>query len=855
MRASKLGLIGLLVVDAVLAGKPAPITVDYPEDASIFPPEIAPPTFLWRDAEKSATLWRIAISFSDGSPALHATSRGPRMRIGKIDPDCVAPTNKPPSLTPQQAAAHSWTPSAALWEAIKKRSVDAPAAIIITGLSGQRAVSRGRVTIRTSKDPVGAPIFYRDVPLMPTETEKGVIQPLAADAVRLILWRLRDIAQPQSRVVMRNVPMCANCHSFSRDGKTLGMDLDGLQKNRGLYTLTPVRPQTSIGKENVIQWRTAQGELKGRLRVGFMSQVSPDGRTVVTTLNPADLDPPAAHPEERPSNYYVANFKDYRFLQVFYPTRGILSWYSRETGVLEPLPGADDRRFVQTNAVWSPDGAYLVFARAEAEDPNPEGAPLAQFANAPNERQIQYDLYRIPFNGGKGGTPEPIAGASRNGMSNTFPKVSPDGRWIVFVQCRNGLLMRPDSQLYILPAAGGQARRMRCNTARMNSWHSFSPNGRWLVFSSKARSPYTQMFLTHIDEDGNDSPPILVGNATAANRAVNIPEFVNIAPDGLAEIGGPAIEFYRRYDRAMYFQKQKRFEEAAVEWRRALEISPEDLLANGNLAAVLLASGRREEAAAQLRKTSELKLRKAAADNPGDPAAHSALGLLLLDAGRPDEAVTEMRNAVDLDAGSAPAHTNLGHALAATGDLNQALPELRRALDLDPGYAPAHYHVGLVLARQGRAVEAILQWQKAVELNPQYAEAHDSLAGALYAQGKTAEALAHWRAATNLAPNDGDALRHAAWVLATSSEAQLRNGSEALALAVRAAELSGGRNAAVLDTLAAAYAETGRFADAVLTARRALALAEVGNHAALAQALQRRIAGYEAGTAFRDSGR
>jgi hypothetical protein len=61
----------------------------------------------------------------------------------------------------------------------------------------------------------------------------------------------------------------------------------------------------------------------------------------------------------------------------------------------------------------------------------------------------------------------------------------------------------------------------------MNSWHSFSPNGRWLVFSSKARSPYTQMYLTHIDADGNDSPAILIDNTTAANRAVNIPEFAN----------------------------------------------------------------------------------------------------------------------------------------------------------------------------------------------------------------------------------------------------------------------------------------------------------------------------------------
>ena len=58
----------------------------------------------------------------------------------------------------------------------------------------------------------------------------------------------------------------------------------------------------------------------------------------------------------------------------------------------------------------------------------------------------------------------------------------------MYVEARNGQLMRPDSQLYIVSTSGGQARRMKCNTPLMNSWHSFSPNGRWLVFSSKSRS-------------------------------------------------------------------------------------------------------------------------------------------------------------------------------------------------------------------------------------------------------------------------------------------------------------------------------------------------------------------------------
>src|SRR5664279_4505932 len=604
----KILLPGLLMALAASAsdgveGRPAAIAIDYPEEGSIFPPEITPPTFLWRDGGKSAVFWRIDVSFGDGPATLHATSRGERLRIGRIDPDCVADTNQPPKLTPQLAAAHSWTPGLVTWQAIKRHSVASAATVTITGFRGdapEQAVSRGKVAMRTSKDAVGAPIFYRDVPLMPSELEKGVIKPLAAEAIPLVAWRVRNVGEVRSRVVMDNLPLCANCHSFSADGKTMGMDLDGLQGNRGMYILAPVASEMTVRQQDLIQWSSAEGKLKGSVRVGFMSQVSPDGQYVVTTVNPLSM---TAASQEPPSNYYVANFKDYRFLQVFYPTRGILSWYSRQTGVLQPLPGADDPRFVQMGAVWSPDNRYLVFARAQATDPDPPGVPLAQFANDPNELQIEYDLYRIPFHNGQGGAPEPIAGASGNGISNTFPKVSPDGRWIVFVQCRNGELMRPDSQLYIVPAAGGPARRMRSNTPLMNSWHSFSPNGRWLVFSSKARSPYTQMFLTHIDEEGNDSPAILIEGSTAANRAVNLPEFVNIPPDGIEEIAVPAIDGYRLMDEALALEQDEKYAEALEVWKKAVALEPDDARVQSDIAANLYLSGSVDNAIDHIRES------------------------------------------------------------------------------------------------------------------------------------------------------------------------------------------------------------------------------------------------------------
>ncbi len=618
----------------------ASITIDYPRDGSIFPPDIVAPTFFWRDAAKDDTAWVIDVAFSDGSATLRVKARGERFRIGEIDPRAISDTNELPQPTPEQAAAHIWKPDVVTWEAIKKHSVERSATVTITGFRDDQPgqpVSRGQASIQTSKDPVGAPIFFRDVPLIPAKTQQGVIAPIPHAAVPLVAWRLRYVNEPKSHLILDGLPVCANCHSFSRDGKTLGMDLDGPENDKGLYTITAIKPQTSIRKEDVISWSALRSTPDTKMRTGFMSQISPDGKYVVTMMK--------ARVANIAESLYTANFTDYHYVQVFYPTRGGLVWYSRARGELHDLPGADDPRYVQTDGVWSPDGKCIVFARAEAKEPYPEGKKLAEFPNDPNETQMQYDLYRIPFNDGKGGQPEPIAGASQNGMSNTVPNVSPDGRWIVFVKCRNGQLMRPDSQLYIVPAQGGKARRLKCNLAIMNSWHSFSPNGRWLVFSSKTPSPFTQMYLTHLDEDGNDSPAILIENATAANRAVNIPEFLNIPPGGLVKIDVPAADFYRQYERAYDLAAKGQNDAAIVEWKKALELDPGSAKAYNNLGVVLSREGKIDEAITYFQKAVSL--------SPLLWGAQNDLAVALWEKRKLDEAIQHMQQSLELSPVSA----------------------------------------------------------------------------------------------------------------------------------------------------------------------------------------------------------
>jgi len=688
----------------------AAIAVDYPAEGSVFPPEITPPTFLWRDAAANATSWTIDVTFPDRAPGIHVKSAGERMQIGEIDPETVSPNNQLPKLTPEQAAAHTWIPDTETWEAIKRRSVGSAATIAITGFRDEdlkQPVSSGQVTIETSRDPAEAPIFYRDVPLMPNQGTKGVIRPLAPESVGLIKWRLRYLDEPRSRVVMQKISTCANCHSFSADGKTLGLDVDGPQNDRGLYALVPVARQTSIRTRDVIKWPTVRDPNIPRLRAAFMSQISPDGRYVLSTIDDPDAAKRAggATLEDK---YYTANFLDYRFLQVFYPTRGILAWYDRDTKRLQPLPGANDPRYVQTSGVWSRDGKYIVFARAEAKTPYPPGSQMALYANDPKETQVQYDLYRIPFNEGMGGQPERIVGASANGMSNNFPKISPDGRWIVFVQCRNGMVMRPDGKLNIVPFEGGEARLMKCNTPLMNSWHTFSPNGRWLAFSSKSRSPYTQLFLTHVDANGNDTPAILVDNTTAANRAVNLPEFANIPKGGLDKIDPVATEAYSMENAAFDLMRQNQFGEAITVWRKALEVDSGDEKAHLNLGFSLSATGHPREALAEYRKACDL--------SPDDPIAFADFALALAQDGKPDEAISNYRKSLALDASNAGVQADLGAMLTEKGDTAEGLEHLEKAVALKPESAAVQDKLATALFKVGQTADAAAHLEKAVAL-------------------------------------------------------------------------------------------------------------------------------------------
>ncbi|MBL7154320.1 MAG: tetratricopeptide repeat protein [Phycisphaerae bacterium] len=441
---------------------------------------------------------------------------------------------------------------------------------------------------------------------------------------------------------------------------------------------------------------------------------------------------------------------------------------------------------------------------------------------------------------------------------------------------------------------------MNCNLPVMNSWHSFSPNGRWLVFSSKGFSPFTQMFLTHIDEEGNDSPPILIPDSTADNRAVNIPEFLNNSPDAIASIRTPTQESYRHFKKAQELRGNGRDAEALAELEKSLQLNPFYAKAHNDKGYILFKAGELDQAMVCFNKAIELD-----SDNG---MARSNLGSVLQSQGRLDEAVDQYKQALELDPGLVDAHFNYANILKTQEKLNEAIVHYRYAIAIEPSLAEAHCNLGITLQQKGMIEDAMQSFQKALDANPDYAKAHHNLGVATARQGDMAAAAKHLKRCVELTPDNpfahfdlarvfhakgqydssinhysetlrirpdhlrarmgladvlfrqGRLLRAAeecrailraqgestaalnllAWILATS-EGDVADHSQAVELAEKACRLTERKAPELLDTLAAAYAAAEKYSQAVATAREAIELANQGGNKELAKTVQGRL--------------
>jgi tetratricopeptide (TPR) repeat protein len=249
-------------------------------------------------------------------------------------------------------------------------------------------------------------------------------------------------------------------------------------------------------------------------------------------------------------------------------------------------------------------------------------------------------------------------------------------------------------------------------------------------------------------------------------------------------------------------------------------------------------------------KNSETLWTHTLASTTNNNVAHVNLGADLVKEGRLDEAISHYREALQINPGYGKLDYNLGIALLKEGKVDEAIIHLQRAVQINPDDADAHNNLGIALRQKGRLDEAINQYQEALRINPRFAKAHYNLGNALGQKGNVAEAIAQFQQALEIEPADPGVLNNLAWLLAAGPEASLRNGEKAVELARQANELTGGERPVLLHTLAAAFAEAGRFPEAVETAPRPLRLAEARSNTSLARQLQSEIQSYQLGRAY-----
>jgi tetratricopeptide (TPR) repeat protein len=243
--------------------------------------------------------------------------------------------------------------------------------------------------------------------------------------------------------------------------------------------------------------------------------------------------------------------------------------------------------------------------------------------------------------------------------------------------------------------------------------------------------------------------------------------------------------------------------------------------------------------------------------------AHNNLGFIFLRRDELDEAISHFQTALNIRAnnpqthynlGSALVHNNLGNALVRKKLVDEAITHYEKAVELRPDYADGHYNLGSALLQEGRIDEAIAHWQKTLSIQPNDAEAHTTLGDALLRKGEIGQAIAQYQAALEFSPHSILTLNNLAWALSTCPDASLRNGAKAIELAQKADQLAGGQNPIFIRTLAAAYAENGRFTDAIETAQRALQLATAQDNFALASKLEKDLDLYRTNSPLRHSG-
>ncbi|MEE8165154.1 MAG: tetratricopeptide repeat protein [Myxococcota bacterium] len=300
-------------------------------------------------------------------------------------------------------------------------------------------------------------------------------------------------------------------------------------------------------------------------------------------------------------------------------------------------------------------------------------------------------------------------------------------------------------------------------------------------------------------------------------------------------------------------------QESRSHLERALEIHSGHGEAHGLLGEVYRRQGELRKAELELRKAhllpSVTPLRDAVyleLTNEGVSSFwYRTRGMAYLERGQIEAAVREFGKALQARA-DAEAHDNLGMALQYTGRFDEAAEHHRAALALRPTYRSALTNLGTALFQLGELEEAIATVEKARHADRTYADAYLYLGTFHASLGRWAEAIDVFREGLANARYDYRIANRLAWLLATTTRSELRDGAEAVRLAETSCEVTGYRDPEALDALAAAYAETAQFDKAMVAAQRAHRLATSGRRTDLAERIRLRMETYESNRPYRE---
>jgi tetratricopeptide (TPR) repeat protein len=299
------------------------------------------------------------------------------------------------------------------------------------------------------------------------------------------------------------------------------------------------------------------------------------------------------------------------------------------------------------------------------------------------------------------------------------------------------------------------------------------------------------------------------------------------------------------YDLGSAFTRMGDTGDAIRHFRQALAINPGFADACNNLGVALARTGNLDEAVAQYRNA--LKI------TPNAVNIINNLGNAFFQQGHLEEALAQYRRALRIAPDNADVNNNLGKVLLLKGDLDAAMACLQKAAPMSPDPAQRWYDLGNDLLDSGNWDQAIACYRKSLSIRPRFAGAQANLGLAFLQTGQTNQAIASWQQALALQPGLLKVQNRLAWLLATASDASWRDGAKAVALAGQANQATGGGDPIILRTLAAAYAEAGRYDEAAATARKALAQAQAQKNDKLAAALQEEIKLYQSARPLRET--